>query len=144
MYDSVFFWMDRVNISGGRPFEILPYLSEITERQNENGYSCTGKAGNYDVYIAENGISLKGSLAKSYFDGDNTATLTRRASQNAVEKLSDLLHIDVRPSKVTRIDVATVIPTKRPPSDYYSYLGQKSHFKRLQSTLETLYYKNHQ
>jgi len=70
--------------------------------------------------------------------------MTRRVTQNAVEKLCDLLHTDIGLAKVTRVDVATVFPTKRPPSDYFSYLGNKAHFKRLQAAPDTLYYQNHQ
>jgi len=143
MYDTVNLWINGSDILEGKPFEVLPYLSEITERQNERGYSCTGKVLDYTVNVFEGGISLKGSLCKSFF-GDNLQTLTRRATMQAVEKLSDYLHTDISTAKVTRLDVSTVIPTKRPPADYYSYLGQKAFFERLQSTKDTLYYNNHQ
>ena len=143
MYDTVNLWQNRCDIAGGNPFAVLPYLSEITERQNERGYSCTGKVLDYIVNVSESGISLKGSLCKSFF-GDNLQTLTRRATMQAVEKLSDYLHTDISTAKITRLDVSTVIPTKRPPADYYGYLGQKAHFERLQSTKDTLYYNNHQ
>jgi hypothetical protein len=143
MFDTLNFWIDRVELSGGAPFDVLPYLSEITERQNENGYSCTGKAGDYEIYISDNGISLKGSLAKNYF-GDNLHTLKRKDVQFAIEQLSDTLHTDIKAAKVTRLDVSTVIPTKRPPADYYSYLGQKPYFNRLRVHADTLQYNNHQ
>jgi len=68
VYDTVNLRIDRAGISGGNPFDMLPYLSEITERHNEiSRYSCMGKAGDYTVNIYENGISLKGSLAKYFF-----------------------------------------------------------------------------
>ena len=144
MYDTVNFWIDKADISGGNPFGVLPYLSEITERQNERqGYSCTGKLKDYIINVNENGISLKGSLAKSFFE-NNIITLTRQTTEQAIEMLSDNLHTDVRNAKITRIDISTVIPTKRPPSDYYPYLGIKPYFTRLQSTPDTLYYNNHQ
>jgi hypothetical protein len=144
MYDTVNFWIDRA-LSVGSPFDILPCLSEITERQNEkSGYSCIGKILNYTINVFEFGISLKGSLAKSFFEGDNLHTLTRQAAKQAIEKINDHLHMDIRSAKVTRIDVSTVIPTKRPPADYFPYLGNKPRFKRLQSTPDTLYYNNHQ
>ena len=143
MFDTVNFWMDRVNISGGKPFEVLPYLSEITERQNESGYNCTGKLKNYSVFISDRGMSLNGSLAKNHFD-DNIHTLTRKDTQWEIEELSDQLHIDINVAKVTRLDISTVLYTKRPPADYYAYLGQKPYFERLQSTPDTLYYNNHQ
>jgi hypothetical protein len=119
-------------------------LSEITERKNaKSGYSCSGKLKNYAVSVYENGISLKGSLAKNYF-GDNLHTLMRQDVKQAIEKLSAELHTDLTPAKVTRLDVSTVISTRRPPADYYRYLGSKPYFQRLQSTPDTLYYNNHQ
>lgn len=144
MFDTVNFWMDRVNISGGKPFEILPCLSEVVEHQNENlDYSCSGKSKNYSVFVCENGISLNGSLAKNHF-GDNIHTLTRKDAQLAIEELSDCLHLDINAAKVTRLDISTVLYTKHKPSEYYAYLGQKAYFERLQSTPDTLYYNNHQ
>ncbi|MDR1973700.1 MAG: hypothetical protein LBQ31_03385 [Bacteroidales bacterium] len=144
MFDTVNFWIDRANILMGNPFDILPYLSEITERHNERqGYSYTGKLNNYTVSVFEGGISLKGSLS-AYLHPSNIYTLKRNDTRQAIEKLSDNLHTDIGTAKVTRFDISTVIPTKRPPSDYYSHLGNKPYFTRLQSTPDTLYYNNHQ
>jgi hypothetical protein len=144
MFDTVHFWIDRVELSGKSPFDTQRYLSDITERQNERaGYSCSGNIGEYAVNIGERGISLKGSLPKNYY-GDNLHTLTRRDTQQAVEQLSDHLHLNINAARVTRLDVSTIIPTKRPPADYYSHLGNKPYFERLQSTPDTLYYNNHQ
>jgi hypothetical protein len=144
MFDTVNFWIDRVDISGGNPFDVLPCLSEITERQNEkSGYSCTGKAGDYTVNVFDRGISLHGSLAK-YFLPSNIYTLTRRDTRQAIERLSDHLHTDLSTAKITRLDISSVLYVKRPPSDYYAYFGNKPYFERLQSTPDTLYYNNHQ
>jgi hypothetical protein len=144
MFDTVNLWIDRVELSGGKPFDVLPYLSETTERKSAKlGYSCTGKAGDYMLSVSERGISLHGSLAK-YILPSNVYTPTRMEIQQAIERLSDQLHADVKGAKVTRLDVSTVIPTKYPPASYYGYLGSKPHFERLQSTSDTLYYNNHQ
>jgi hypothetical protein len=145
MFDTVNFWIDRSNIAEGKKaFAILPYLSEISERQNEKqGYSCSGKCLDYSINCFEAGISLKGSLAKFYFE-NNVETHTRKSAGLAVEKMSDLLHLNINTARVTRLDVSTVILTKRPPADYYSHLGNKPYFVRLQSTPDTLYYNNHQ
>jgi hypothetical protein len=143
MFDTVNFWIDREKIKYGNIDYVLPYLSEITEQQNERrGYSCMGKAGDYTVAIFENGMSLKGSLAK-YILPSNIYTPKRADIQQAIEKLSDHLHIGITAAKVTRLDVSTVIPTLRPPSDYYNSLGSKPYFDRVQATKDTVYYKNH-
>lgn len=88
-------------------------------------------------------MSLKGSLAKNYF-GDNLHTLTRQDARQAIEQLSDNLHLNMKAARLTRLDVSTIIQTERPPAEYYRYLGNKPFFKRLQSTPDTLYYNNHQ
>ena len=145
MYDSVNFWVDRADMAGGNPFDILPYLSEITEKRSESGgYSCTGTVRGYSVCALQSGVSVNGSLAKFFFDGENVSTMTRRATQEAISNLGDVLHIDMKRAKVVRADIATVIPTKFQPAYYYGYLGDKVHFKRLQADADTLYYNNHQ
>jgi hypothetical protein len=143
MFDNVNFWMNSSDISMGKPFEMLPYLSDVTEWQNERGYNCTGKFKNYAVGVYESGISMRGSLAKNHF-GDNIHTLTRKDAQWAIEELSDSLHIDINVAKVTRLDISTILYTKHPPADYFPYFGEKPYFKRLQSAPDTLYYNNHQ
>lgn len=145
MFDSVKFWVDRMDISGGKPFDIVPYLYEVTERRNEkSGYSCTGKLKNYSVFVYEGGVSMNGSMCKSFF-GDNLHTLTRKDTRMAIDELSDCLHIDISRAKVTRLDVSTILYTKRPPADYYKYLGSKPYFKRLEVVKdETLLYDNYQ
>ena len=83
-------------------------------------------------------------IAKSYF-GDNLHTLTRDETKYALEKLSDCLHVDINTAKITRLDVSTTLQTKRPPANYFRYLGEKPYFKRLEAVKdETLYYCNHQ
>jgi hypothetical protein len=143
MFDNVNFWMNRNDISNGKTFEVLPYLTDVTEWQNEQGYNCTGKLKNYSVCVSDGGISMKGSLAKNHF-GDNIHTLTRKDAQWAIEELSDQLHIDINVAKVTRLDISTVLYTKHPPADYFPYLGEKPYFKRLQVHDDTLQYNNHQ
>lgn len=144
MFDTVNLRLDRAEVSKGNLFELLPYLSEITERQNEkSGYNCSGKIGDYTVNIFDFGVFFNGSLAK-YYLGNNIETLTRHEAKAAIEQLSDNLHTDIRLAKVTRFDFSTVIQTKRPPADYYSYFGQKPYFERQQATKNTLYYNNHQ
>jgi len=142
MYDTVNLWQNGFNISRGNPFDILPYLSDVTEHQNKNGYSCSGNILDYNVNVFDSGISLKGSLCKSFF-GDNLQTLTRRATLQAFEKLSDCLHTDISTAKIIRLDFSTVIPTKRPPADYYAYFGNKPYFRREQWK-ESLYYSHYQ
>lgn len=140
MIDTLNMWLDRAAMAGENPFAIVPYLTDVTERQNERqGYTCTGRAGDYQVSISNRGVALLGSLAKYYLPS-NVYTLTRATVQQAIEQMSDQLHTDVSEATVMRADVSTVIPTTRPPSDYYNYLGSKDRFTRLLTHPTTLYY----
>lgn len=140
MYDTVNFWIDRSDTAEGNPFAVSPYLCEVVEQQsNKMGYSCSGKLGDYSVCCFQTGISLKGSLAKYYLPS-NVFTLTRQTAGEALEQMSEALHLNVTAARVTRLDVSTVFPTKRPPTDYYPSLGSKPRFNRLQATKDTLYY----
>lgn len=140
MFDTVNFWIDRGDAAGGNPFAVLPYLCEVVEqRSDKRGYSCSGKLGDYTVCCFQTGVSLKGSLAKYYLPS-NVYTLTRQTAKEALEKMSDETHLNIATAKVTRLDVSTVIPTKRPPTDYYPSLGNKPHYRRLQAHADTLYY----
>lgn len=141
MFDTVNLYLDNVTMAVGDPFTLTRYLSNITERQNaKTGYSVVGSLGEYTAAIFQNGISLKGSLAKYYLNS-NLLTLSRADVERAFEKMSDQLHVDVMGAKVTRVDISTIIPTSRPPADYYSGLGSKPHFTRLIATKDTLYYR---
>ena len=141
MFDTVNFWINRFDLADSDPFAIQPYLSDVTESQNEQwGYSITGNIGDYRVRCSQLGISLKGSLAKHFLQS-NVLTLTRATTKEALQMLSDQLHIDMLAANVNRLDISTIIPTKRQPTDYFSGLGNKAHFKRLQAAIETLYYQ---
>lgn len=139
MYDTINFWINCTMI-GVDPLIIVQYLTETVEhKSDERGYRVTGKANDYYVSVLETGISLKGSLPK-FLLPSNIHTLTRSGTKQAIEKLSDTLHLSIHDAKVTRIDVSTVLPVERPPADYYPYLGNKPNSKRLQATQDTLYY----
>ena len=139
MYDTLYFWVDVLQ-NDTDPFAVAQYLDNVTERHNDNsGYSCSGNCRNYIVSCFQSGISLKGSLAKFYLPS-NVCTLTRQLTEEAIECISDNLHLDMKTAKVTRLDIATAIQTKRKPSDYLSYLGNKPYFNRVRSTKDTLYY----
>lgn len=139
MFDTVNFWIDKGNMAEGDPFSVLPYLCSVVEQMAGTDYSCSGKLGDYTVCCYDKGISLKGSLA-NYYLSSNSCTLTRKTTIEALQKMSDELHLDMMAANVTRVDVSTVIPTKRPPADYFNSLGDKPRFVRVQATKDTLYY----
>lgn len=147
MIDTLNIKLDRIALAGGNPLAIADYLTDIEERQNKkNGYWIVGRLkddndkDNYKIYAFQWGISINGSLAKYYLPS-NVYTHKRATIQRAIEKMSDELHIDVSAATVSRLDISTVIPTQRPPADYYPRLGDKPYFKRLQTAPDTLEYR---
>ncbi len=138
MYDTVNFWIDRAMVKN-EPFTIAQYLTNQSEHNSDRGYSISGRAGDYSIYLNESGISLKGSLPK-FLLPDNIHTLSRAGARDAIQKLSDSIHLPIKLAKVTRVDVSTVLPMNREPFEYYPLLGNKPRFERLQATKDTLYY----
>ena len=129
-------------MADGKAFAISDYLNEVAEHSNgKRGYHCSGKVGDYTVCLFGNGLYLQGSLAKYYLPS-NLYTLTRSDTEKAIQSLCDKLHTDIRAAKVSRLDVSTVLPTTRPPTDYYTGLINKTYFTRVQATKDTLYFNS--
>lgn len=139
MYDTVYFWIDRFLVDNFDLSTITACLEEISENISDRGVSIRGNLKNLKVGVYEGGVSVKGSLAKFHL-GDNLQTLTRSGTQEAIEHLSDVLHLPMSQAKITGLDIATHFPMKYPPCYYYPLLGDKKYYKRLQATADSLYY----
>jgi hypothetical protein len=139
MYDTVNFSFNRII----NKIDVLPYLSNVIEKcDKEKGKYHLGWLEGYTVNVYEHEIYMFGSLSKFYY-GSNTCTLNRKDTQKAVEKLSNLLHIDINRAKVVRMDIATVIQVKYFPCSYFFYMGDKHRFSRY-FYKNTLYYDTDQ
>jgi hypothetical protein len=139
MYDTVNFWIDRYLVGNYNLSTIATCLNGISEHQSDRGYFINGSLNNLKVNIYESGVSIKGSLAKFHLT-DNLHTLTRSGTHEAIEHLSDVLNLPIDKAKITAIDLATHFIMKYPPNSYYSFLGSKKYFNRLQASTDTLYY----
>lgn len=141
MYDTINLWLPTDKVGSLNTSKILQPLSNITEHIRDDGQVyASGYLKNYKVNISENGISLKGSLAK-YFLPDNFHTLTRSDSARAFEQMADELYLPIEKAKVNRIDFAQNFLMDYEPQAYYNYLGECQHYKRLTQP-KSLYYSN--
>ncbi len=139
MYDTVNMWLGWDKVGSFNVSTITQNLNNIQEH-NADGYSSiTGSLNNYKVGVYESGLSLKGSICK-YFNNDNLHTLSRSGMERAVQKLSDELSLPIKLSTIRQVDLSTHFIMKREPLEYYSFLGTKQYFKRVQATNDTLYY----
>lgn len=142
MYDTVNMWADR-GIAGrdfGAAALDLSGAKETADTDTGETWIC-GNLNNLKISIGTTGVSVKGSIAK-YHHGDNTITLTRRGTMEAVCHLSDALHLDMKQARITRIDVAANMIMQHPPARYYEVLGGCRYFDRVETSATTLTYRN--
>ncbi len=124
--------------------EISKYLSKVSERTDtltgETFY--TGQLDNFRAKHINGTLILNGSLPK-YFLGNNLKTLSRQSTKEALEKLSDDLHLNINDADVYRIDISTNIEMSLPLENYYNCLGEISRYKKsILSNNETILYRN--
>ena len=141
MYDKVKLWVDRAVI--GRHFPIIaPVLEEAKEQTDlATGEIRTfGSVGGLKVSIYTGGVSIIGSLPKFIY-GNNVCPFDRHSTQRAIEKLSDLFHINIADADVTGIEFGTNFLMKYKVSDYLSKLGEMPRLSRFRFMPYSLYYK---
>jgi len=152
MYDNVDFKLSILDNLGVDFLKETPKYFDVTRETNfENGYAISGilrndNDSNYKIIVSNRGVTIKdGSLCK-YYLGDNFKTLGRSEAQQAIEKLSDTLHLPIDKAKINRIDVAQNFIVKHPAQVYCNYLGMlkdstRSEVGNGRGGIETLYYR---
>ena len=141
MYDKIKLWIDRAVI--GRNFPIIAPVLEDAKEQTDlaTGETRTfGSVGGLKVSIYTGGISIIGSLPKFLY-GNNVCLFDRHSPQKAIEKLSDIFHINIADADVTGIEFGTNFPMKHKVTDYLSKLGEMPRLSRYHFEPSTLYYK---
>ena len=141
MYDKIKLWVDRVVI-GRQPPIVAPVLEDAKEQTDlATGETRTfGSVGGLKVSIYTGGISIIGSLPKFIY-GNNVCLFDRHSTQRAIEKLSDIFHINIADADVTGIEFGTNFPMKHKVTDYLSKLGEMPRLSRYHFEPSTLYYK---
>lgn len=144
MIDTVNFTLTRDEVEGVNFLEEIPlYLNpDNISFHKYRGVECiAGKIGNFNVRLNQWQIWVKnGSLAK-WYNGNNYEPLTPTDIKQAIEKLSDALHLPMDKAKITRLDVGFAMETEKNPFEYLPYLGFLDYAKRTFFENETLYYK---
>ncbi|MFI3268277.1 MAG: phage/plasmid replication protein [Rikenellaceae bacterium] len=109
------------------------------EHNYRTGTVYSGYIGNLALSVTDHSVALKqGSLCKWYL-GSNCYTMNRVDTQNAIEALSDILHVPMQNAIVSRLDVGVNIITENDVTTYFPYLGELSRKQRLEQT-NGLYY----
>lgn len=139
MYDKLKLLYPRMR---GTP-DISGYLDKAKEQTDlKTGEVCIfGSLDGLKVSIYTGGYSIIGSLAK-YLYPSNVYPLDRHSTIQAIEKLSDALHIDMREAKVTGLEFGTQFVMRKPVDEYLKKLGDMPKLARYHFDVGTLYYKH--
>lgn len=143
MYDTINLWLPNDTIKDSGYFERVPTIltnAKETYKQVTGEVYITGSVMGMNTTVSSAGISLKGSICKSYLN-DNFKTLTRQDTQRAFEQLDNILGLPVLDAEVKRIDFAESFTVSREPNLFYPLLGQSLHYNRLTQP-KSLYYQN--
>ena len=120
--------------------EIPVHFDKVKFEETDERVKYSGRLKNLYVSVSEKGLFISGSLAK-YYLSDNMQTLSRQDTEQAIQNLSDDLHLPIDEAQVSRIDFAHNFIMQYEPEVYYPYLGESQYFKRYIQP-ESLYYKN--
>lgn len=138
MYDKIKLFYPRTRET--------PDVSKLLDRakdqvDHETGEVCTfGSLEGLKVSIYTGGISIVGSLAKCLYP-NNIYPLDRHTTAQAIEKLSDSLHLCLDGAKVTSMEFGTQFVMTHPIESYLSKLGNMPKLLRYHFDVGSLYYK---
>ena len=138
MYDKVKLWAMRAS---GMP-DVSQFLTRAKEQTDtQTGEVCTfGSLEGLKVSIYTGGISIIGSLPKFLYQ-NNIYPLDRHSTAQAIEKLSDSLHLPMADAKVTGLEFGRAFVMMHPVENYLSKLGDMPKLLRYHFDVGTLYYK---
>ena len=136
--------IDKINLSLPRCRD-MPDISGYLDNGNESSNVKTGEVSvfgnveNIKVMQYFGGYSIQGSLPKFLY-GNNVCQLTRKEVGQAIEKLSDRLHLPLNDARVTGIEVGANICLTKQHTAYTRLLGDMPRMQRV-SMADTLYYQ---
>lgn len=125
MYDTINLRLKQADVPNTDLFAEAPYfLKHITETLHPNGVeSIRGNIDNLLVLVSPYSLNIKGGSLCKWFLGDNMQIMSRKSAEEAIERLSDTLHLPMDKAQVTRLDVANNFILKHPVCAYTCHLG---------------------
>lgn len=140
--DTLNMWLGVEKVGYINLLNAIPHYLDantvVYQQRADGRESYIGHINNYRVVVYESGISLSGSLPKSYL-GSNVKPLDYKETALALESLSDQLHIPLGKSIVRRFDFADTFVMERPVKNYLEYLGNSRYYNRLEQPKSILW-----
>ena len=141
MYDTVGLNLFVEDGRGISPLDdVPPRLDRLAGVNHLPGHEyVSGYLGDLKITARPHSVRVsRGSICKWHF-GDNYQTLDRRDMHEAVEHLSDTLHLPMSEAEVTRLDFGTNLIMKHPIPAYLGHLGTLRYYRRNEAS-DGLYY----
>ena len=142
MYDKVAFWLERVSITDDYT-HLTRYLDGATEQTiiGTGETSLYGYRDNLKVSVYNGGVHICGSLAKFLYDGSNIFSLNIKHTTEAIEKIADTFHINIRQAIITELEFGGNFMMAHKVSEYLCKLGELDRMQRVYFNTDTLYYQ---
>lgn len=139
MYDTTNFWVSAERVGDCTP--TLNALEDVSRTlyNDRKRYYIHGRLQNYDVFVGDAGVSVKGGSLNKWQLSNNYEPLTRQGAEDAVNSLSDALHLPMAEAKVTRLDYGACFVLSEPPSVFLEQLGTLQDAERTKDRT-SLYY----
>lgn len=138
MYDKLKLW---IAFNAKAP-DMTQYLTNIREQiDHQTGeYILFGNLKGLKVSVYASGVSIIGSLTKIIFP-NNIYPLNMQRTAQAIEKISDYLHLNAKEAKVTELEFGTQYPMQYPVECYLPKLGDMPKLTRYSFDKNALYYQ---
>lgn len=123
-------------------FVNVDFVPIIDAKGVHKGYKAEYR--NIKIFLSlSHRLTIEGSLSRFAF-GDNFGTIDRKTTKTAILELCEFLGIPPKDFKVTRLDVATIIPATEKIETLQNVLGGVSRCKRWESGKNGIYWGNKQ
>lgn len=143
MYDNLDMTLYKEAVPGINFLDTIPqHLTDFTSGgTSKYGEYVSGYLDSLKVSITDNRVKISDSSICKYFLNTNFKTLGKGDTKQAIQKISDSLHLPFHLANVTRIDFSQNFIMKHDESLYYAYLGEAQYYNRLEQN-NGLYFNN--
>jgi hypothetical protein len=142
MYDTIKFQLLYNQDQALSLHSVVSSMDSVVVKQfkEREGQTMTAKYKGWNFTLTSTFIYGCGSLPKLLYD-TNQINFTRAETSLALNRLEQLLGVELSTAKVTRIDFGFNIMLDHPVDTYFKSLCNKSFTKRMPVSNETLYFK---
>lgn len=120
---------------------LLESMQSSTVSLLTSNKTYSGNIENLRIKINENSVRFDGSLSKFLNGERSTIALDLETTKRAIEKFTDLTHLPMNLSRISRLDFAQNLTMKYPATSYFPCFGESKYLQRLESGTG-LYYRN--